>query len=70
MTAIECPRCHGRGWGLKGKPKPTMRIENVMSTTQMIYYKCSECCYAEKRPYGKNGVIPKTWKQQSLGDNK
>jgi hypothetical protein len=47
-----CPRCKGRGWELKGKPTPTLRVDNVMGSTQTIYYKCSKCCYTEKRPYG------------------
>lgn len=39
----ECPRCK----------KKTLRITNVMSTTEEIHWGCSNCCYKEKVPYGK-----------------
>lgn len=58
MAVELCPRCKGKGWEQKGKPKPTLRIDNVMGSTQMIHYKCSECCFTEKRPYG-NDEQPK-----------
>jgi hypothetical protein len=52
MTLLDCPRCHGKGWDHKGKPRPTMRVVNVMGTTQTIHYRCGECCYTEKKQYG------------------
>lgn len=40
----KCPKCG----------KMSLRIENIMGSTRTIYYKCGECCYREKRPYGED----------------
>ena len=41
-----CPKCH----------KETLRVINVMGTTERISYHCSNCCYREKRDYQGNIV--------------
>jgi hypothetical protein len=78
MTIIDCPRCHGLKFNDqtkmfdKGTKHPTMRIENVMATTQMIHYSCGNCCHKMQEPYGqdadeKRPEPPKaTVKQQTL----
>jgi hypothetical protein len=61
MTVIDCPRCHGLKFNNetkqfdKGHPNPTMRVDNVMATTQMIHYACGNCGYKEQQPYGQDG---------------
>ena len=66
MTAIMCPRCKGMGWEQKGKPAPSFRVENVMGSTEMIHYKCSKCCYTEKRPYNDEKQKKKRTEQVKL----
>jgi hypothetical protein len=41
-----CPKCH----------KETLRVINVMGSTDRISYHCSNCCYKEKRDYQGNLV--------------
>lgn len=41
MSVEDCPRCGKR----------SLRIVNVMATTRMIHYACTNCCFKEKRPY-------------------
>lgn len=41
MTIRQCPKCR----------KTSLRIVNVMGTTQEIHWKCNECCYKEKTGY-------------------
>jgi len=38
----KCPKCG----------KMSLRIDNVMGSTKLIYFKCDKCCYKEKRSYG------------------
>jgi hypothetical protein len=45
MTTEQCPRCH----------KKTLRVTNVMGTTERVHYACSMCCYKEKRDYA--GIV-------------
>jgi hypothetical protein len=60
MTLKECPRCKGlkfndqTGRFDKGHPNPTMRIDNVMATTQMIHYSCGNCGNKMQEPYGQD----------------
>ena len=42
MTVKICPKCG----------KKTFRIENVISTTQMIHWRCTNCCNKARIPYG------------------
>jgi hypothetical protein len=67
MSVSECPRCQGLNWNDKtrrfdkGSPKPTLRIENVMASTEMIHYVCNNCGHKEKQPYGQSKpVSPQT----------
>lgn len=61
MALIDCSRCHGlkfnevSGRFDKGHPNPTMRIDNVMATTQMIYWHCGNCCNKEQTSYSQDG---------------
>lgn len=45
MTEM-CPKCH----------KETLRVINVMGSTERISYHCPNCCYREKRDYQGNIV--------------
>jgi hypothetical protein len=56
MTAVDCPRCHGKGWALKGKEHLSFRLVNVMGSTRTNHYRCGECCYTELRHYDEKGV--------------
>ena len=53
----DCPRCHGgkynEGVGFipPKKLNPTLRVENVMGSTQMIHRRCNNCGYKDKVPY-------------------
>lgn len=58
MSVADCPRCHGFIYGKpKSKPRPTLRVENVMGSTHTIYYHCSNCCYKEKVQYDDDGTV-------------
>jgi hypothetical protein len=63
MSLEDCPRCHG-GKYVEGKgyippksPRPTLRVENVMSSTMKVYYHCGNCCYKEQRSYGADDKV-------------
>jgi hypothetical protein len=56
MTAVDCPRCHGKGWALRGSEQLSLRLVNVMGSTRTNHYRCSECSYTELRHYDENGV--------------
>jgi hypothetical protein len=58
MSVADCPRCHGILFGKpKSKPRPTLRVENVMGSTRTIHYRCSNCCYTEKCHYDEDGTL-------------
>ena len=66
-----CPRCHGKLYGKpRSKARPTLRVDNVMGSTHMIHYRCSNCGYTEQKKYDSNGtthtVIDKHYKQITL----
>jgi hypothetical protein len=64
MTVESCPRCHGgkyipgRGFVDPKTPQLTLRVDNVMGSTQRIHKKCSNCGWSEKVPYDKDGEYP------------
>ena len=43
----ECPQCGNI----------TLRITNVMGTTQQVYRACKNCCYRDKIKYDMNGYF-------------
>ena len=56
--AIQCPKCG----------KMTLRIVNVMATTERIHYACGNCCHKEQRPYNWDQQEGKHEKQTRLGE--
>jgi len=59
MVMIKCPKCG----------KETLRVVNVMATTQLIHYACGNCCHKERRPYGwDQDEKKKHEKQMRLGE--
>ena len=51
----KCPKCG----------KQSLRIDNVMGTTQEIHWRCGLCCYKEKTGYDYETSKPNV--QQVLG---
>ena len=49
MTARKCPGCG----------KMSLRVVNVMSTTETIHWHCNECCYKEVTDYNYVKIDPK-----------
>ena len=59
MVMIKCPKCG----------KITLRITNVMATTERIHYACGNCCHKETRPYGWDEHEKKKYEKQTrLGE--
>jgi hypothetical protein len=54
MTVRKCPNC-GR---------MSLRVVNVMSTTETIHWRCGECCHKEQTGY--NYEMVASGKQQPL----